>query len=70
MRHLDVFSALPGTIFLFFARQLRAVEIEKGVFYFIAFINVFAAVTELFKNPDLLSAPAGSRVGGLKPQSG
>lgn len=46
MRHLVVFSALPGTIFLFFARQLRAVEIEKGVFYFFAFINGFVAVRE------------------------
>ncbi|WP_141136385.1 hypothetical protein, partial [Salmonella enterica] len=39
-------------------------------FYFFAFINGFAAVTALFKHPDLLSAPAGSRGGGLKPQSG
>lgn len=52
MRHLVVLSALPGTIFLFFARQLRAVAIEKDVFYFFAFINGFAAVTALFKHPD------------------
>ncbi len=54
MRHLVVFSALPEQ-YSFLARQLRAVEIEKGVFTF-AFINGFAAVTALFKHPDPLRA--------------
>ncbi|KMU08900.1 hypothetical protein SEEN0449_06340 [Salmonella enterica subsp. enterica serovar Newport str. DC_10-449] len=50
--------------------QLRAANQRQLVFYFFALINGFAAVTALFKHPDLLSAPAGSRGGGLKPQSG
>ncbi|CBY95038.1 hypothetical protein predicted by Glimmer/Critica [Salmonella enterica subsp. enterica serovar Weltevreden str. 2007-60-3289-1] len=54
--------------------QLRAANQRQLVFYFFALLNRLStqvvSACLLVMHPDLLSAPAGNRGGGLKPQSG